>query len=305
MDISLQIKSLLSEAEVYRSQGLFPEAKDKYHAASILIHKIHRLKNKASLLKAIAIKIDSLEKKTKKVETGPASPELSEKGQNLIKSLFGENDLQKAVALARFGQFERAIVELSELLKDDVYRVDAAKNIIRCKMAAASVDDAVAQYNQWYSEDLFSVSQMESIRTYLQSILDKKGIDKSLPAPVGAPDDKIQDAKSGGIEFSMPEPEEEFLDVTSIGITFTGGSQKGKMVEFDVNFQSGDMLSLIISKNDKGLIDDLKDGDQLEDIQFYSPIAMFKGTALIVNKTRIDTGPKQGDFCLDLKITGT
>jgi hypothetical protein len=46
MDISLQIKSLLSEAELYRSQGLFTEAKDKYLSATAMIHKIGKLKNK-------------------------------------------------------------------------------------------------------------------------------------------------------------------------------------------------------------------------------------------------------------------
>ena len=305
MDISLQIKSLLNEAELYRAQGLFPEAKDKYHAASVMIHKIDKLKNKDSLLKAISGKIQSLEKKTEKVETGPSSPELSEKGQNLIKNLFGENDLQKAVALAKFGQFERAIVELEALLRDDVYRVDAGKNIIRCKMAIASVDDAIDQYHQWLAGDLFNGHQLESIRTYLQPIIDRKGIDKILPVPVSEKDETNTGDDSGGIEFSMPEPEEEILDITSIGITFTSGTHQGKMVEFDVNFQSGGTLSLIISKNDKGLIDELKNGDNLDDIQFYSPIAMFKGTAVVTNKTRIDTGPKQGDFCLDLKVTST
>ena len=81
------------------------------------------------------------------------------------------------------------------------------------------------------------------------------------------------------------------------------GSQKGNMVEFDVNFQSGEMLSLIIPRNDRGLIDDLHDGDTLEDIQFYSPIAIFTGTAVITQKTQIEAGPKKGDFCLDLKIS--
>lgn len=305
MDISLQIKALLSEAEIYRSQGLFSEAKDKYISASTMINEIDKLKNRESLLKAISLKIQSIEKKTEKVETGPASPELSEKGQNLIKNLFGENDLQKAVALARFGQFERAIVELTVLLKDDVYRVEAAKTILRCKMAIASVDDAVDQYNQWFAGDMFSVRQLESIRTYLQSVLDQKGIDKALPVPVGERAEADASDDSGGIEFSMPETEEEILDITSIGIMFTSGAQKGKMIEFDVNFQSGDMLSLIISKNEQGLLDDLKSGDKLEDIQFYSPIAMFKGTAVIANKTCIDAGPKRGDFCLDLKVTST
>lgn len=304
MDISLQIKSLLNEAELYRSQGLLSEAKEKYNAATAMILKIDRLKNKDSLLKAISEKIQSLEKKSEKVEGSPTSREISEEGQNLIKNLFGEDDLQKAVVLAKFGQFERAIVELEALLKDDVFRVDAAKNILRCKMAVAPIDEAIDQYHQWFTGDLFSANQLEAVRNYLQMILDKKGIDRSLPVPV---DDRQENGTGtgGGIEFSMPEPEEEILDVTSIGITFTSGPQKGKMMEFDVNFQSGGMLSLIISKNDKSVIEDMKNGDKLEDVQFYSPIAMFKGTAVVTNKTRINTGPKEGDFCLDLKVTSS
>jgi tetratricopeptide (TPR) repeat protein len=305
MDISLQIKSLLNEAELYRSQGLLSDATDRYRTASAIIQKIDRLKNKAGLLKAISNKIQSIEEKSEQAGLGSASPELSQKGQDLIKNLFGENDLQKAVALAKFGQFERAIIELEALLKDEVYRVDAGKNIIRCKIAIASVDDAIDQYHKWFSGDLFTVNQLEPIRAYLQSILDSKGINTPLPVPVSEADESSDHAEAGGIEFSMPEPEEEMLDITSIGITFTSGSQQGKMVEFDVNFQSGDMLSLIISKNDKNLIEDLKDGDTLDDIQFYSPIAMFKGTAVVATNTRIDAGPKQGDFCLDLKITSS
>jgi hypothetical protein len=304
MDIGKQIKSLLNEAELYRCQGLLSEAKNKYLSAAALIKEIDRLKNKDHLLEVIDEKIHSLEEKTEKVETGPASPELSEKGQDLIKNLFGKNDLQKAVALAKFGQFERAIVEFEALLKDDVYRVDAGKNIIRCKMAVATVEDAVDQYNRWFSGDLFTASQLESIRTYLQSILDNQGIRTPLPVP--ETEANGSDATdSGGIEFSMPEPEEDMLDITSIGITFTSGSHQGKMVEFDVNFQSGDMLSLIISKSDITFIEELNNGDNLDDVQFYSPIAMFKGTAVVANKTKISSGPKQGDFCLDLKVTST
>ena len=305
MNISLQIKSLLSQAELYRSQGLFSEAREKYHAASDMILKIDKLKNKDGLLKAISGKIQSLEKKTEKVETGPSSPELSEKGQNLIKNLFGENDLQKAVALAKFGQFERAIVELQQLLKDDVYRVDAGKNILRCKMASAAIEDAIDQYHQWLSGDLFTGSQLESIRAYLQPIIDRKGLDQTLPAPEIPVEMEEAPAQSGGIEFNMPEPEEDILDITSIGITFTSGTQKGKMVEFDVNFQSGGMLSLIISQSDRGLIEEMQEGDQLDDVQYYSPIAMFKGTAVVANKTEIKTGPKQGDYCLDVRVTST
>jgi hypothetical protein len=172
-------------------------------------------------------------------------------------------------------------------------------------MAMGSVEDAIDQYHQWLSGDLFSSDQIETIRAYLQPIIDKRGIDKKLPAPVAAGIDGSSLPDAGGIEFSMPEPEEEILEITSIGITFTDGSQKGKMVEIDVNFQSGEMLSLIIPKSDKSMIDHLEDGDSLDDVQFYSPIAMFKGTAVVVHKTQIDSGPKEGDYCLDLKITSS
>lgn len=173
---------------------------------------------------------------------------------------------------------------------------------MRCMLAVSTVDAVIERYNQWFSDDMFTVEQMETIRTYLQPILLQKGIEKPLPVPAGVATEDQVAAQSAEIEFAMPESQEEVLDVTSIGITFVNGSQKGNMVEFDVNFQSGEMLSLIIPRNDRGLIDDLNDGDKLEDIQFYSPIAIFTGTAVITQKTQIEAGPKKGDFCLDLKI---
>lgn len=302
MNINHQIKSQLSEAELYRAQGLFSEAIAKYHGASALIDEIAGLKNKTRLLKAISDKIQAIEKKTEKVETVTTTPELSEKGQNLIKNLFGETNLQKAIALAKFGQFDAAIAEFTNLLKEDAYRVEAGKHLLRCVMSVASVADAIERYNQWFAGDMFTAEQMEAIRAYLQPMVVQKGIDTPLSIPAGVEKENQVSGNSAEIEFDGPESQEEILDITSIGIPFTSGSQKGKMVEFDVNFQSGEMLSLIIPRSDKGLIGDLHDGDKLDDIQFYSPIAIFTGTAVITQKTQIETGPKRGDFCLDLKI---
>ena len=122
-----------------------------------------------------------------------------------------------------------------------------------------------------------------------------------MPSPVAA-----KDVRTGSGQPSPPAADsgsdEEFLDITSIGITFESGPRKGKMVEFDVNFQSGNMLSLIISKQDQSLIEDLKAGMELKDIQFYSPIAIFNGSGVVSSKTQIKSGPKQGDYCLDIRI---
>jgi len=312
MDIKQRIKTVLQEAEIYRSQGLIGEAHAKYENAANLIHSIEKLKNKENLLKAVSDKIQALDSTRKKVEKGPATPELSKKAQDLIKNLFtfSENKdeaaaaLEGAVALAKFGQFDRALTELNELLEKESTRVDAAKNILRCHLASSSAEEAINQYHQWYSGDLFQSNQLEAVRGYLEDILTQKGLQVSLPLPlpvgVASPDTEVT------LEVQAPpEPEEEFLDITSIGITFDSGPRKGKMVEFDVNFQSGNMLSLIISKKDQEIIVGLKEGVKIKEIQFFSPIAIFNGSGMVASKTQIKTGPKQGDYCLDIRIVSS
>ena len=320
MDTKQKIKTALQEAEIYRSQGLINEAHSKYQNAVKLINSIENLKNKDSLLKAITDKIKALNITQEKVDKGPATPELSKKAQDLIKNLFTFSDnkdedaaaLEGAVALAKFGQFDRALNELNGLLGRDAIRVDAAKNILRCYMASSSADEAVNQYHQWHSGDLFQPQQLETVRGYLEDILQKRGIETKLPSPLGLAT-KTKAVKTKAVEpvldidasSETAETEEEFLDITSIGITFDTGPRKGKMVEFDVNFQSGNTLSLIISKKDNDLIEGLLAGMKLKEVQFFSPIAIFNGAGVVVSKTQIKTGPKQGDFCLDIRIIST
>jgi len=309
MDIKQRLKSLLQEAEIYRSQGLISEAYGKYQDAEKMVHSIGNLKNKASLLNAIAEKISALNFTKEKVEKGPTSPELSKKAQDLIKNLFAFSEnkdedaaaLDGAVVLAKFGQFDRAIEELNALLSRESIKVEAAKNILRCHMATEANQEAVNLYRQWHTEDIFQPNQLEQVRVYLVDALSKRGVELDLPSPVAT----IVDVAAGQMpdgQVADDSNDEEFLDITSIGITFESGPRKGKMVEFDVNFQSGNMLSLIISKQDQGLIEDLKAGMELREIQFYSPIAIFNGSGVVSSKTQIKSGPKQGDYCLDIRI---
>ncbi|MFZ1987330.1 MAG: hypothetical protein WAU91_23175 [Desulfatitalea sp.] len=312
MDIKQRIKTVLQEAEIYRSQGLISEAHAKYQNVISILNSIENLKNKESLLKAITEKIRALNSTKEKVDKGPTTPELSKKAQDLIKNLFTFSDnkdedaaaLEGAVALAKFGQFDRALNELNVLLEKDTIRVETAKNILRCHLAASSAEEAVNQYHQWYAGDLFQAQQLETVRGYLEDILQKRGIEADLPSPMGIVA-AFPDAEPS-LDIDAPaESEEEFLDITSIGITFDTGPRKGKMVEFDVNFQSGNTLSLIISKKDSDLIEGLAAGTKLKEVQFFSPIAIFNGAGVVVSKTQIKTGPKQGDFCLDIRIIST
>jgi len=299
---------MLQEAEIYRSQGLISEAHSKYQEAANFVNSIENLKNKQSLLNAIIDKIEALDNTKEKVEKGPTSPELSKKAQDLIKNLFSFSEnidednaaLEGAVALARFGQFDRAINEFTALLANDNVKVEAAKNILRCHLTTNATDEATDLYHRWHADETFQPNQLELVRVYLDDALQKKGIDAMLPSAMKA-EGKVAANAEPSLQ-AAEESDEEFLDITSIGITFESGPKKGKMVEFDVNFQSGNMLSLIISKQDQELIEDLKAGMELQDIQFFSPIAIFNGAGVVASKTQIKSGPKQGDHCLDIRI---
>ena len=319
MNITQRIKKLLQEAELYHSQSLLVEAKEKYENAAKLFQSNRQLKGQKKMRSAILKKISSLDNTIKRITNTSESPEVSEKVQDLIKKLFsfssdhGEDtaDLEGAIALAKFGQIERALLEFGELLKKDSIRVAAAKNILRCHISLSSLDNALDQYQQWLDRDLFTPEQLGNIRSFLDGILDKKGMDKNILQGKG---DEVQadivladEIDENGVfedEISGGEiPEDEILDISSVGIPIDKGPQKGRIVELDVSFQSGNKLSLIVSGKEEALIENLKAGKKLVDIQFFSPIAIFNGSGIISSNTQIKSGPKQGYYCLDMKVT--
>ena len=123
MDIKTHLKSLLQEAEIYRSQGLLDESKKRYNDAVELIQKNVRIKNKQNLLETIQKKINLVDNLLINIGKAPTSTQLSPKVQNVIKNKFsfsGDEDsatIEGAIALAKFGQFESALKEFNELVK--------------------------------------------------------------------------------------------------------------------------------------------------------------------------------------------
>ncbi|MBW1758891.1 MAG: hypothetical protein JRI88_00935, partial [Deltaproteobacteria bacterium] len=99
--------------------------------------------------------------------------------------------------------------------------------------------------------------------------------------------------------------ENDVIDISSIVITLDNGPQKGKEIDLDVNYQRDNTISLIIPKNDKVLIESLKVGLQLDNVQFYSLIGLFIDSAIILDKKRIESGRKKGDYLLNIKILST
>jgi tetratricopeptide (TPR) repeat protein len=303
MSVKSQIKLLLREAEIYRSQGLLIEAKGKYNDAIDRISKLDQAKNKEELVQAITRKIKSLTISYHQIERAQEAPKMPPKVQDLVKNLFSfshdkDEDkaaLEGAITLAKFGQYDRALEEFTELTKRDSLRVVACKNILRCCISVYSPEEAVERFKKWLKDDLYSPEQLQKIRLFLEDLLEKRGTEVQLPMVPDANDDAIDENRM----------DEDLIDISSIGITFESGPQKGRMVEMEVSFQSGNMISLIVSSKDRALIENLKVGFRLNDVQFFSPIAIFQGSGIVMAKTKINSGPKRGDYSLDIKIVST
>ena len=316
MNIAKQVKTLLQEAELYHSQGLLDEALLKYHKAEDLMQEHEQLKNRLKLIAAVSKKIERLKNDIQRIENAPKKPEVSAKKQDLIKKLFtftphmnkDASVLEGAIALAKFGQFKRAILEFKGLLKKDSLRVAAAKNIIRCHMALSSVDDAVAEYEQWLSENIFLPNQLQKLQIFFENVLKKEGIEKILPQTKMPPNDmenmihvpQIHHVKAQAYGEVKIEDDED-LDINLIGITFDSGLLKGQVFEFKVRFQLGNVVTLLISGREKDLIENFKVGTTFNDVQYYSNIAFFNGSGLITAVKKIKIGPLRGDYCVDIE----
>ncbi len=231
------------------------------------------------------------------------------------------------MALAKFGQFDRALEEFEKLLDVEEVRVAAAKNIVRCHLEIEALEDAALCYERWVGDDRFAYAQLDKIRFFLEGRFRKLGFERELyqreetisdedmetlemesatPEAIRPSDnDKHLDSRPAVLEdMELPE-EDEFLDINSVGIQLPEGRQKGRMVEFDVSFQTGNSINLIISNKESALLDELVEGTKLNDMQFFSPIAILNGSGVVTAKTQIKSGPKEGDYSLDITILTT
>ena len=321
MDIGTKIKSHLKQAELYKGHGLLTESKNSYQSAVKLIESIDKLKNKDKLLSSIAAKLKNLDEEIERVENAPDNPEVGEESQALIKKLFSyaKTDdadavaLEEAITLTKFGQYEKAIKEFTALLDKESVRLAAAKNILRCFITGDNIDGGIEQFQKWLEGDILSKDQLEKVRLFFQNIIDKKGLDIEVPdAAVAAADSEPELHLELEEEEEEIEPvdeetgeEEEILDINSVGITFEAGPKKGETIELEVSFQTGNIISVLLNARDKELIDSLIPGDKLNEMQFYSPIAIFQGTGVVNAKTAIKVGPRKGDYSVDIKVSSS
>ncbi len=332
MNLKEKLQSLLQQGGLYRSQGLLIEAIAKYEEAINVLQAQKQIKNKTALIAGINTKLRAAKAELEKFENATDTPEVSSKIQDLIKRQFAYSDdkdkaaLEGAMALAKFGQFQRALEEFGQMIDTEAIRVEAAKNVIRCHMALFSVDEAIAQFERWVSDDRFTPDQINKVRIFFESTLSRSKIDKSLP-PVAQPETPekaatniseptiempdmgfaISEAPAGGLsDVHIPEmADDEILDINSMEFVLDSGPDKGKQVELNVSFQNGDVVSILIPGRDKDIIAYMEQGRKLDNAQFYSPMAIFSGSGVVFSKSKIESGPRRGDFNVDIKVITT
>lgn len=292
------IQALYKEAEIYRKQGLYKQSRAKYAEMLELVQQHERLSKDKKLVDNIRTKLQSVEADLAEVEEATDKPQLSEDLQNLIHKLFSFSKskdmaaVEGAIALAQFGQYDKAVDEFRKLIREGTQPLAAGMNLLRCHLTLANPDAAVAEFKNWLSRSAFSGADLTSLRNFLAQHLEKKGMKADLPAVPQAPS-----AKEKG---PQKEEEEEAIPVTSVSIKIESGPKKGQMMEFEVSFQSGNKISIILPSKQKDVLAGLKKGLRLPNMQCFSAMGVFNGSGTISNVYAVTSGPKKGDNAVEI-----
>ncbi|MGE5840378.1 MAG: tetratricopeptide repeat protein [Deltaproteobacteria bacterium] len=291
------LRSLVRQAALYGAQGLLAESRGKYEEILSFLGNNQQFQNGERLAEAIRTRIEDVNRDLAEIRSAPSTPDLSPQLQNLIKKLFTFSKtkemaaMEGATALAKFGQYEEAVSELQRLLKEGVLPTVAAKNILRCYLALSLPQAAVAQFKEWLRNETLSREDLKYVRDFLEGSLRKKGLKEIIPA------------LSGGAVDTSIKTQDDFLDISSVKIFFNDGKRHRYAVELDVTYQIGNLISIVVSAADRALLDSLKIGKSLSDIQIYTPVTVFRSSGIVSRKSVIEKGPRKGNYLVDITLS--
>ncbi|MEZ4567761.1 MAG: hypothetical protein R2860_12680 [Desulfobacterales bacterium] len=255
MDLGDKIKKYFNEAELYSSHGLLAEALEKYKAVEGLVKSTRSIRNRDGILKKLKRKIEETDQKIKKIDRIQPTAQVNEDARSLMKEMYTFDDpeakgsaaLGGAVALAKFGQYDKAIEELNRLLEYDKLRLEAAKNILWCWVQQNYGEYAVSLYQKWRKQKFFPPEEAESLQAYFNELMDKSGLEQEI--------DELESQRT--IEPDSEVEDDEILDISAVKLILPRGSRKGEKVELEISFQSGKYIQMIILRKEKELLDSI------------------------------------------------
>ena len=239
MTLGEKIKAYFQEAELYQTHGLLAESLEKFRAIEGLIKANQNFRNRNKLLEKISTRIEVLKKTIQRLDGSNKTPEAPPDAQSLMKEMYSFDDpeakgsasLGGAIALAKFGQYDKAIEEFNRLLEQDALRLEAAKNLLWCWIEQNYADYAVSLYQKWRKAKLFPPSEIESIQNYFTELIKQKGLNLEL---------EIEGLESQQtVEPDSELDEDELLDINSVRFALPRGKREGEKVELEISFQSG------------------------------------------------------------------
>lgn len=299
MNVKEEIEQILKEIKVYSSHKLFSLAKQRCRDLIQLIGDSDGITNKDILLEAISRKIGSIEDAARSFEGLGQTKKMSDKQLGVIKQLVGvpsETESDEAIwevarACLILGQYDQALVEFYRLIDKRYKKVSAAKNVLRCHTGMSAFDEAINQYKLWSLSGLFSLEQMEDIRTFLQELLYKNNINQL-----------ITNSRIINIDHEQVSPDDAFIDVIAVKLTMKGDDDTSQEIMLDVTYQQGATFRVVVKKENRALLDYLEIGKEIDHLEMYSSSIIFTDRCLVCERIKIKSGSRKGDYSVSLMI---
>jgi len=299
MNTKKQIEQIFKEIEVYSSHSLFELARQKYQELIELIENSDQLEHKEAILKEITRQTEGIEEEERNFDGIDKATRMSQKELDVVKQMVcapdvGDSDeatWEVARACLILGQYTTALIEFSRLIDNRFKPVFAAKNILRCHVEMSAFDEAVNQYKEWSLSGLFTLRQMENIRTFLQELLYKNNIDRL-----------ITNSRAENIDHEQGSLDDEFIDVIGVKLTINDDSGTKQEIMLDVNYQKGSFFSVLVPKENLIVLDYLKNVKEIASLEMYSSAILFSERCLVCETNEVKYGPRNGDYSVSLKI---
>ncbi|MFH1984554.1 MAG: hypothetical protein ABIL58_22145 [Pseudomonadota bacterium] len=297
-EINQEIEKRFLEIEAYRSHSLFKEAMIRCRDLAAFIRENDSVLNKRKLLTQLSLKVKEINSGAQTFDAFSETVEMTPKVQKVVSRLFtsgkggrASTAFETATALLVFGQRTAAMTAFRALLDEDNLRVAAAKSIIRCHLGDGHLKRAVNQYIVWLKADTFPPSHLDSVRSFLQAVLEKKGFRKQLPGPTVGKD-------------TLPELsiEEVPVDYLSIVLPYADKRFRKKQIMLDVNFQRGKMINCIVLKSEEAFIGFLKAGMVFPDVQVNATNMISFCSVRLAEVSKINEGRLKGDTTITMEV---
>jgi len=282
-----RIESLIKEAELYQSQGLLNESKERFREILETVAKDEDLSNDGELVELVRSKAGKVDVDIEEVEGESDVPELSEEEQNLISELFSfsENEdtaaVESAVALATFGQYEKALSEFQKLLDRAILPMDVAKNMLQCHLSLGRHEDAVSQLQEWIASGTFPGKELSRLCVFLE--------DTSA-------------VESAGPEADEDTSEKDLPELLWVRLILDEGHLKGQTRDFGVRFQLGSSVSIDLEKSEAELLSYLEPGARISNVQCYTSYYLFNASGTVSENSEVIAGARKGDRSIVLSL---